>query len=362
MARRNHSPLDGILPRSGSSLFLLYSSSFIPICTTRNIQHSSCTSVDKLTVSLCCSIHVSWNRIMHTNSRSKSEQLMSKTTLHPALALTSIHSEPAEPQTTPYLLSSTQSSHTLRLTASSECCLLTSAQRLIQSLPWSWLENFQLGLSPTLYSWILDILANRPQSVQPGSRNSTLVLSTGAPRGCVLSPLQFTLYIHDCALWDCVDTIVKYAVNSTIICHITHNQECSYQEEIYAKQSCIVVHRNNWLLNIGKKKLMELFLQKKKELLTPWSIYISGATVEQVKCFQAPGNQHKLFDWGSSSAGLEPVPTLEPVLCISTAKEADLVEENRFLNGTNTLLVGGLRQGYFKTRASVACFYLSIGE
>ncbi len=56
-----------------------------------------------------------------------------------------------------------------------------------------------LGISTTLCNWILDFLTNRPQSVQIGSlSSSTLVLNTGAPQGCVLSPLLFRLYTHNC--------------------------------------------------------------------------------------------------------------------------------------------------------------------
>ncbi len=53
-----------------------------------------------------------------------------------------------------------------------------------------------LGLSTTLCHWILDFLTNGRQTVQIDCHaSSTLVLNTGAPQGCVLSPL---LYTHDC--------------------------------------------------------------------------------------------------------------------------------------------------------------------
>ncbi|KAK3527139.1 hypothetical protein QTP86_013051 [Hemibagrus guttatus] len=57
-----------------------------------------------------------------------------------------------------------------------------------------------LGTNTSLCNWILDFLTGRPQSVRIGnSISSTTKLSTGAPRGCVLSPLLFTLLTLNCA-------------------------------------------------------------------------------------------------------------------------------------------------------------------
>ncbi len=76
-------------------------------------------------------------------------------------------------------------------TPTPECCLWISAQHSTQSPPWNWFST--LGLSTTLCNWILDLLTNRPQTVQiVGHTSSTLVLNTGAPQGCVLSPLLTT--------------------------------------------------------------------------------------------------------------------------------------------------------------------------
>jgi hypothetical protein len=47
-----------------------------------------------------------------------------------------------------------------------------------------------LGLNPALCNWVLDFLMGRPQVVKAGHNMSTLLfLNTGAPQGCVLSPL-----------------------------------------------------------------------------------------------------------------------------------------------------------------------------
>ncbi|KAK3550361.1 hypothetical protein QTP86_025133 [Hemibagrus guttatus] len=79
-----------------------------------------------------------------------------------------------------------------------------------------------LGLNTSLCNWILDFLTGRPQSVRIGnSLSSTTTLSTGAPQGCVLSPLLFTLLTHDCAAMHSSNHIMKFADDMTIICLIS---------------------------------------------------------------------------------------------------------------------------------------------
>ncbi len=67
-------------------------------------------------------------------------------------------------------------------------------------VPATLVEKLQtLGLNRSLCSWILDFLTGRSQVVRMGNNTSSpLILNTGAPQGCVLSPLLYSLYTHDC--------------------------------------------------------------------------------------------------------------------------------------------------------------------
>ncbi|KAK3534927.1 hypothetical protein QTP70_002012 [Hemibagrus guttatus] len=83
-----------------------------------------------------------------------------------------------------------------------------------------------LGLNTSLCNWILDFLTGRPQSIRIGnSFSSTTTLSTGAPQGCVLSPLLFTLLTDDCAAMHSSNHIVKFADDTTVVGLTSKNDE-----------------------------------------------------------------------------------------------------------------------------------------
>ncbi len=64
-----------------------------------------------------------------------------------------------------------------------------------------------LGLNTALCDWILKFLT----AVQIGSTtSSTLTLNTTALQGCVLSPLLYSLFMHDCMATHSSNTIIKF--------------------------------------------------------------------------------------------------------------------------------------------------------
>ncbi|XP_062422212.1 uncharacterized protein LOC119220588 [Pungitius pungitius] len=65
---------------------------------------------------------------------------------------------------------------------------------------------------------------DRPQAVRVGNNiSSSITLSTGAPQGCVLSPLLFTLLTHDCTTTHSTNHMVKFTDDTTLVDLITKN-------------------------------------------------------------------------------------------------------------------------------------------
>ncbi|KAI4899020.1 hypothetical protein NFI96_007116 [Prochilodus magdalenae] len=137
-----------------------------------------------------------------------------------------------------------------------------------------------LGLNTSLSNWILDFLTGRPQSVRIGrNTSSTTTLSTGAPQGCVLSPLLFTLPTHDCAAMHSSNHIIKFVDDMTVVGLINKNDESAYREEVQRLTDWC--RTNNLSLNVDKTKEMVVDFRRTRRDHSP--LHINGSTVEIVK-------------------------------------------------------------------------------
>ena len=64
------------------------------------------------------------------------------------------------------------------------------------------------------------------------STSSTIILNTEFPKGCILSPVLFTLYTHECIATHGSKTSTKFANDKTIVGMIRNNNEAVYREEV----------------------------------------------------------------------------------------------------------------------------------
>ncbi len=143
-----------------------------------------------------------------------------------------------------------------------------------------------LGLNRSLCSWILDFLTGRSQVVRMGNNTSPpLILNTGAPQGCVLSPLLYSLYTHDCTATHSSNVIVKFADDTTVIGLITDNDETAYREEVSTLTKWC--QENHLSLNIDKTK--ELVVDYRRQSREHTSITIDKTPVERVTSFKFLG-------------------------------------------------------------------------
>ena len=109
--------------------------------------------------------------------------------------------------------------------------------------------------------------------------SATLIL------GCVLSPLLYSLFTHDCMARHDSNTIIKFADDTTVVGLITDNDEKAYKEEV--RDLGVWYQDNNLSLNVNKTKEMIVDYRKRSTEHVP--ILIEGAVVEQVESFKFLG-------------------------------------------------------------------------
>ncbi len=147
-----------------------------------------------------------------------------------------------------------------------------------------------LGLNTSLCDWIQDFLTARPQVVKVGQFTSnSITLNIGAPQGCVLSPLLYSLYTHDCVSSHSSTSIVKFADDTVVLGLVSNNDEAAYLDEVerltsWCQDNCLS-------LNVSKtKELIVDFRKRQQQPYTP--LMISGTPVERVSSFKYPRCKH----------------------------------------------------------------------
>ncbi len=144
----------------------------------------------------------------------------------------------------------------------------------------------QLSIPTSVCQWITSFLTDRQQLVRLGKfSSSTRTTSTGAPQGCVLSPLLFSLYTNDCTSKDPSVKLLKFADDTTLIGLIQDGDESAYRQEL--KELAIWCSLNKLELNTLKTVEMIVDFRRNPPALPPLTIMIS--TVTAVESFRFLG-------------------------------------------------------------------------
>ncbi len=116
--------------------------------------------------------------------------------------------------------------------------------------------------------------------------SNSITLNVGAPQGCVLSPLLYSLYTYDCVYSHSSTSIIKFANDTVVLGLISNNGETAYLDEVerltsWCQDNCLS-------LNVSKTK--ELIVDFRKRHLLPYTpLMISGTPVERVSSFKYLG-------------------------------------------------------------------------
>ena len=143
-----------------------------------------------------------------------------------------------------------------------------------------------LNVSTNIQAWILNFLSRRPQFVKLNCTTSSIrEVSTGAPQGCVLSPVLYTIYTNDIRSPHDSVNLIKFADDTAIVGLITENDESLYHNVVKDfTEWCDV----NFLeLNVTKTK--ELIVDFRKQKRQNEDLKIKDVPIQQVDTYKYLG-------------------------------------------------------------------------
>lgn len=134
-----------------------------------------------------------------------------------------------------------------------------------------YLKLTELRVDPALCTWILSYLRGRTQQVRVGGTLSdTVTTNIGAPQGCVLSPVLFTIYTDKHRGEEPHTFVDKYADDAAIVGLVSNKDESHYRNTV--SDFVAVCHSDDLEVNVTKTKEMIVDFRRNQEPHKPVEI------------------------------------------------------------------------------------------
>ena len=148
----------------------------------------------------------------------------------------------------------------------------------------------KMGINSNIVLWIRSFLTDRFQYVRfKGEVSHTILINTGAPQGCVLSALLFTLYTHECKSSSDMCVTLKYA-DDTVIIGLLHKDRDTSDTSSYFDE---IGRFHRWcdcnFLNLNVKKTKEMVFDFSKSPHVCPPVIINDEVVEVVNEYKYLG-------------------------------------------------------------------------
>jgi hypothetical protein len=144
-----------------------------------------------------------------------------------------------------------------------------------------------LGVNSSLVLFINDFLRDRPQRVRSGGTLSDeIIVSTGAPQGCVLSPTLFSIYTDEIRFSDAIIALFKFADDMALVGLLTGEESLA---AYYAAVKVLELWCKVSFLELNVKKTKELVFDERRGDIDFVPVSINGEDVEVVSSFKYLG-------------------------------------------------------------------------
>ena len=142
-----------------------------------------------------------------------------------------------------------------------------------------------MGVNSNIVRWISSFMSGRPQYVTVNGIQSPIThTDTGAPQGCVISPILFILYTNQCRCIkpDCL--MIKFA-DDTVLAGFITDSDLNYKQAISDLVGWCDSH--HLYLNTSKTKEVVIDFRKNKTIVQP--VQIRSEAIEHVDQYKYLG-------------------------------------------------------------------------